>query len=161
MDNTNTVQDYCKPSVSKTMKHELVHFAASVLLAGLIFFVFDNVLLSFFTFAVCMFLDGDHLFDYFLYLFIFKKTFNFTEFLSGSYFAEWKTFIVPLHSWEMFALLAFLYFTTGAPVFIAVSLALAVHYMVDYFTNDVNKKAYFIFFRAQHGFKKSAIKPDF
>ena len=153
--------DNCKPSVAKTMRHELVHLIASIVLAGVLGSYFRNYLVGLWTFALCMFLDGDHLFDYFSYLLKFKKEFSLKEFLSGSYFAEWKKFVVPLHSWEMVLGFALLFLVFKNPFLIATSLALGVHYFVDYFTNDVNKKAYFMLYRAKHNFKKAAIRTDF
>lgn len=158
--NTETV---CKPSVAKTMRHEMVHFGAALILSFIIHFYFQNLLLTFWTFALCMLLDGDHLFDYGLYTLKYKKRFSLKEFLSGSYFAEWKKFIMPLHSWE----LAFVFFILSfvinfqIPFFLASSLAFTVHYTVDYFTNDVNKKAYFILYRAKYKFVKRVIAKDF
>lgn len=157
----NLQSSNCKPSVAKTMRHELVHFVAAIVLAYLFYFYFENLYLGLWTFAVCMFLDADHLFDYSLYLLKHRQSFNLKEFLSGSYFAKSKKFIVPLHSWELALILAVLYFIFNYPIFISSSVALVVHYFVDYFTNDVNKKAYFIFYRFKYGFYKPAIAKNF
>jgi hypothetical protein len=151
----------CNPSVAKTMRHELVHLVASVVLAFVLGIYFGNYLVGLWAFSLCMFLDGDHLFDYGLYILKTNKNFDLKEFLSGSYFADWKKFITPLHSWEMVIVFAVIYFFSAEPFFIATSLALAIHYFVDYFTNDVNKKAYFLFYRARHKFAKASIRKDF
>lgn len=151
----------CNPSISKTLQHELIHLIAAVVLAFGIYIYFSQAFLALWTFAVCMFLDGDHLLDYGLYILKAKKNFSFKEFLSGTYFADWKKFITPLHSWEMVIIFAIIYIFSNMPVFIATSLALAIHYLVDYFTNDVNKKAYFLFYRASHKFAKASIRKDF
>ena len=150
----------CKPSVSKTIRHEIIHLIAALVLTIFITAYYQNGLLGFWTFGLSMFLDGDHLFDYLLYLVKYNKDFSFKEFLSGAYFKEWKKFITPLHSWELVAILAVLYFIFGNPFFIASSLALGIHYFVDYFTNNVNKKAYFILYRASRWFQKTAIRKN-
>ncbi|OGH42981.1 MAG: hypothetical protein A3B53_02990 [Candidatus Levybacteria bacterium RIFCSPLOWO2_01_FULL_42_15] len=112
-----------------------------------------------------MFLDADHLFDYFLYLYKHQGgisgllKFSTKEFLSGAYFQKWQKFITPLHAWEI-VIISFLLFAVSLPFanyFIATSLALTSHYIVDYFTNNVNKKAYFITYRAKNKFVKKAI----
>jgi len=104
-----------------------------------------------------MFLDADHLFDYFLYLIKYKQKFSLKEFISGSYLLKWQKFITPLHSWEIAIISGLVFTIVSNPIFISIFLALSSHYLVDYFTNDVNKKAYFIIFRAKNKFIKSAI----
>lgn len=154
----------CTPSVSKTLKHELVHFAVSIGVAIFVEATYSNMTLSLFTFALAMFLDADHLFDYMLYLFKnyagisgFSK-FSIKEFLSGAYFQKWQKFITPLHAWEVVIISLILYFLwLPYPIFMSIALALTSHYLVDYFTNDVNKKAYFIIYRAKNRFVKKAI----
>jgi hypothetical protein len=151
----------CKPSVAKTIRHEVVHLVIAVSLSLLFYLYSSDIWLVLWVFGVCMFLDADHLFDYGLYILKTKKKFSLREFLSGEYFAEWKNFITPLHSWEMVILFALLYLFIPNNFLIGTSFALAAHYFVDYFTNSVNKMAYFILYRASYDFKKIAIRKDF
>ncbi len=154
----------CIPSVSKTLKHELVHLIVSIGVAIFIHVTYGDILVSIFTFALAMFLDADHLFDYCLHLYkneggisgLFK--FSAKEFLSGAYFQKWQKFITPLHAWEIaIGSLLLYFFWLPYPIFMSIALALSSHYLVDYATNDVNKKAYFIMYRAKNGFVKKAI----
>jgi len=149
----------CAPSVSKTLFHEGIHFIVTVILSIVIYFISKNILFVLVTFCLGMFLDSDHLVDYFMYLIKFKRKFSTKEFISGSYFSEWKKFITPLHSWEIVLLNVLLYQITNNVIFVAITLALTEHYLIDYLTNDVNKKAYFFLFRLNNKFVKSAIKP--
>lgn len=152
------------PSVSKTLKHEIIHFVVSIGVALFVQIAYSEIFISVFSFALAMFLDADHLFDYMLHLFKshggflgFRK-FSANEFLSGSYFQKWQKFITPLHAWEIAITSILLYFFwLPYPIFMSIALALSSHYLVDYFTNDVNKKAYFITYRAKNKFVKKAI----
>lgn len=146
------------PSVTKTMKHELYHLAVSLILGFMLARVFDDIWLGLFTLLAGMLLDADHMLDYLLYLLKYRKPFSLKEFLAGSYFPIWKKFITPLHSWEL-AVAAFIgYFIFAQPYLLGLSLALIGHYIIDYITNDVNKKAYFLLFRLSNSFNKAAIK---
>ena len=150
--------EICNPSVSKTLKHETIHFVASLTIAFLIQFLYSNILLSLFTFSLAMFLDADHLFDYFLYLRKYNQKFSLKEFISGSYFLKWQKFITPLHAWEIVIIVLLVHFLwIPYPIFISIALALTSHYFVDYFTNSVNKMAYFLTFRYKNKFEKKAI----
>ena len=140
------------------MLHEVFHFMTSLLIALAISLIFTDLLLGLFTFLAGMLLDGDHMLDYMLYLATHKQPFSLKEFLSGTYFPIWKKFITPLHSWELVILCTLLYVITLNPYLLGFAAALAAHYIVDYVTNDVNKKAYFFLFRLAHGFLKAAIK---
>lgn len=78
--------------------HEFTHLFLS-LVAGVIFAThFKNNRLIVYSILVGVFVDIDHLFDYFLY----KKAlvFNFHEFLSGAYFDAVDKVILPLHGFE-------------------------------------------------------------
>lgn len=154
----------CSPSVEKTLKHEMVHLAVSIGVALFVQVTYFDTMLSVFTLALAMLLDADHLFDYALYLYkseggIFGLSkFSIKEFLSGAYFQKWQKFITPLHAWEIaIASLLLYFFWLPYPIFMSIALALSSHYLVDYFTNNVNKKAYFITYRAKNGFVKKAI----
>src|SRR3989344_7186875 len=140
----------CKPSVSKTLGDEVIHLVASIGVALIVQMTYADILVSVFTFVLAMFLDADHLFDYFLYLFKTENSisgfskFSIKEFLSGAYFQKWQKFITPLHAWEIAIVSLLLYFFWFPyPIFMSIALAFSSHYLVDYATNTVNKKAYF------------------
>jgi hypothetical protein len=145
-------------SVSKTLQHELIHFIVALLVAIVLYILSRNTIISVFCFSLGMFLDADHLLDYFLYLIQNKSSFSLREFLSGAYFPIWKHFVTPLHAWELVAASLIIFFYTYQYLFLGIAAALASHYVVDYFTNDVNKKAYFFLFRLKNGFAKAAIR---
>jgi len=147
-------------SVNKTLRHELIHLVVAGFSGLVIYFYSKNLVLGASTFTLSMFLDGDHLVDYSLYLKKFKKSFSFSEFLSGSYFKEWGKFITPFHSWEVAIFGLILFLTSNSHIGFAIFLALTGHYLTDFITNDVNKKAYFLLYRAKNGFKKIAIKRE-
>lgn len=155
MDTTRKIKP---PSVSKTMKHETFHLGISLILATILSLTFQDIPLGIFTFLAGMLLDGDHMLDYLLYLLTYKKPFSLKEFLSGSYFPIWQKFITPLHAWELVAASVVGYMLTHNPYLLGFGATLTGHYVVDYLTNDVNKKAYFILFRLSNGFNKAAIK---
>lgn len=152
-------EDNCNPSVSKTLKHEAIHLSFSIALGLLLWILYSDLLVSLYVFGLSFFLDADHLLDYILYLLRDKKDFSLKEFLSGTYFKEWKKFITPLHSWEVVIISLLFFYIFQNQYLLATGLGLGVHYVLDYFMNDVNKKAYFLLFRAKHLFLKEAIKP--
>lgn len=146
-----------RASVANTARHELIHIGVNLALAFFLFAKYGSVPASALAFAVGMFVDGDHMFDYILYLWTHKKKFSITEFLDGSYFGRWQRFIGLLHSWEMVAVIFYYFLQTQNYYLLAISSAAAAHYLVDNLTNGVNAKAYFLLYRLLYGFKKNAI----
>lgn len=146
------------PSVSKTAHNKLVTLIAAAIMATLITIQLQSVQMGVIAFIVCFLLDLDHLVDYLLYIKKFNKRFDFKEFLSGTYFIEWKKFITPGHSWELVLIFMLMYAQYGYKIAIVLAVSLTTHYVVDYITNDVNRVAYFFLYRMQYGFAKTSIK---
>lgn len=146
------------PSVSKTAHNKLITFIAALVMATLVTIQLQSVQMGIIALFVCVLLDLDHLVDYFLYLKRDRKRFNLNEFLSGTYFIEWKKFITPGHSWELVLIFMLMYAQYGYKLAIVLAVSLTTHYVIDYITNDVNRVAYFFLYRMQYGFAKTSIK---
>lgn len=149
------------PSVGKTLRHEAWHLLAAVALGVVVWWVSQNTVSGLIAAAVCFFLDADHGVDYLGYLIKFRRRFVLAEFLSGSYFAEWQKFITPLHSWELVIGLVAAGMIGHWTWPVGAAVGLAVHYLIDYLTNPVNGWAYWLSYRAKHGWYKPAIARGF
>jgi len=153
--------ELCVSSVGKTLRHELLHLIAAGLLGVVVWSISKNTAVILITFAVCFFLDLDHLVDYLSYLIKFRRQVVIAEFFSGSYFEQWRKFITPLHSWELVIAAIVAGAVTQSTWPLCVALALAVHYLMDYITNPVNVWAYWFIYRARHRWHKPAIARGF
>jgi len=147
-------------SVGKTLRNELKHLVANILASVLFYKSSHHVIGALVVFVVAMFMDVDHLVDYGLYCIRDKQWPRLSEFLSGQYFKKWQKFVCPLHAWEIaiVALIAWSFFP-ACLYYPAVVLGIVTHLVVDYYTNTVNRVAYFFCFRAYHSFHKPAIAP--
>lgn len=151
-----------KPAtVETTLHNEIYHLAASFIAAFFIYLVSFNELLAIFTFLLGFFMDADHLVDYLSYLIKFKKPFVLKEFMSGTYFAEWKKFITPMHSYEIVIISFLLFLITANFLFLSITLAVLQHVVVDYYSNYVNMYAYSFIYRLKNKFVKASIRKDY
>lgn len=129
-----------------TLLTEVYHVIAGFFASLLTYVITQNIYLSLTTLAFSFIVDTDHLFEYFL-----SEGFNFTNFkqkvLSGHTFEKIEKIYVLLHAWEYALILLALYFYFSSPIFLAISLGLFAHYIVDTLTNEVVPYAYFIFYR--------------
>jgi len=84
--------------LKKMLLHEFIHILISSLVAVLIFLKFKDIRLVVAVFVVGLFIDVDHLFDYFYWA---RWHFSPSEFFNPSLYvnASGKVF-VPLHGWE-------------------------------------------------------------
>lgn len=146
-------------SVGKTLRNEALHLLASIVVCAGFYWHSGDVFATLALFLVAMLLDVDHLVDYGLYLLQSRETPRIGEFISGVYFKKWQRFVCPLHAWELVVILLILWTTQSHIIFLGLAIGLVVHLVLDYWTNTVNRVAYFFSFRLYHGFLKPAIAP--
>ena len=152
--------DVCVPSVTKTLRNELVHLVFTGMVCALFYWSFRQVMGTLLVFASAMFLDADHLVDYFLYAIRFSANVNIKEFISGAYFKRWQKFVCPLHAWELVIIALIIWQIYSNIIALALAIGITTHLVIDYCTNTVNRVAYFFSFRAYHYFHKPAIAPQ-
>ncbi len=136
--------------------HELGHiiaysFFALLILAGAKnYCTYKNFLIGL---VVTILIDLDHFVDYFLYTGI---GFNISDFLAGAYFDSSQRVIVPLHSWEIVALLliAFMILKDNQKYsfILFIALGLGVHMFFDVIYYGFNWDVYFLSVRALNNF---------
>ena len=148
--------------------HELAHIILS-LLVGFIVWKKLHKRSSVIIVALLggVFVDLDHLFDYF---FAFGTKFNLTYFVKGYSFLKSDKIYIPLHSWEIviFCLLLFFILTyfknfmnftnfinliTLKTILLVFSLSLFSHLAFDVISNELPISSYFFIKRANSNFK--------
>ena len=135
---------------------EFIHFFTALVL----FLLFSSLFgfsIGLLAFLGAFLIDGDHMFDYFVYILKTKKSFSLKRFFQANYFDETGKIFVLLHSWELAMALAASYFISFSTVFLVLGVSILVHLIVDQFTNHVNLLAYFLTWRAINKFDVRAV----
>ena len=143
--------------MSTLLRNELIHLVATLLVAGLFFFLSHNVIYTLLLIVCAIGVDVDHLFDYVRYIRVSKSKASVYDFLSGEYFHSSNRLFVLLHSWELSLVCLLLYIAGIGTVYLPIALGLATHYLVDSITNDIGFLSYFFSFRMVHQFKLNEI----
>jgi len=133
--------------------HEMTHLLLASFIAGIFYWRFKKIRLVAVILAVSMFVDLDHLFDYWHFV----GSLDIRPFFQGVdyFFGSQKVFVLA-HSWELVIFLLFWSWWKKIPLVLAVSLALAGHFLIDQFTYHPSIWGYFLIFRLKHGFSLSA-----
>ena len=145
-----------KTKISYLGVTERIHFFTALVL----FLLFSSLFgfsIGLLAFLGAFLIDGDHMFDYFVYILKTKKSFSLKGFFQANYFDETGKIFVPLHSWELAMALAASYFISFSTVFLVLGISILVHLIVDQFTNHVNPLAYFLVWRAVNKFNVKAV----
>lgn len=143
--------------------HEIVHILLS-LAVGLIFaYIYRNWRFIILSFLPGLFLDVDHLIDYFLCRH--GLTMNIKEFLSGTYFDTSNKVYLFLHGYE-YALLAFFVAiiilinknrinnaSAKAAILLVMAISLFLHLVYDEIYYQPKLLTYSIIYRASHNFE--------
>jgi len=119
-----------------------LHFIVTVILCGLVYWKFGDIFYAGLCLAGGIFIDLDHLFDYFKH---YKLHISFKKFIRTEFLQSGKVYL-PFHSWEIIFILFLLslYFKSdGLGVF---SLAMGVHLLIDHFQSP-NRLFYFLTYR--------------
>lgn len=101
-------------------------------------------------------MDGDHLFDYLIFVSRSSSRFSIKTFLQGRYFKESGRLILPLHSFEICVSLAVLGVAIDSQnhhwLFTA-ALAMAAHLVHDHLSHRPNPLGYFLLARYRNQFR--------
>jgi len=96
--------------------------------------------------------DIDHLIDYGVFLYRFKKKISINYFFSGKYFKKNKKIYLLLHSYEITFFLLLIGIILDKEGMFFVTFAHLLHLAQDQFKNDVNKYSYFFIYRINKDF---------
>jgi hypothetical protein len=140
--------------------HEIGHILVYFAVVGVVFLKTKKLRISHvaFGFLVTLFMDVDHLFDYFMYK---GLTVNFTDFFQADYFSLSGKVFVLLHAWEYVLALSIMYlFLKGkrfAPFLIFAALGIGVHLTYDTLFYGFNPLGYSIIYRILSGFSLTVL----
>lgn len=134
------------------VQHELIHLAVAIFLTYLTFTWFHSKRAAITCLIYSIFIDLDHLFDFFLY----NKgiSFNIVSFFTGNYFLENGKAYVPLHGWEyaIILLMLSLFLKKYRDIYVALSFAIIGHLLIDQFCYGMTPFKYFLVYRWIYGF---------
>lgn len=116
----------------------------------------------FFTFLGGVLIDVDHFVDHFL---SFGLNFNYDFFIRGEYFLKSNKAYIVFHGFEYVILFGILAFFAKAriikTIFIAITLGMFFHLLIDIFLFPNPIKGYFVLYRLFHGFNVDMSKGIF
>lgn len=131
------------------LKHELTHLLVGAFLSFFFYRRCHSKKLILVILIATFLIDIDHLFDYLH----FNGKLNFLEFFSGvDFFAGSNKVFVFMHSWELVGILWFLGWRQNSSLFLAMSLVISGHLLVDQFSYTSNPLAYFLIARIINNF---------
>jgi hypothetical protein len=126
--------------------HELIHVAVSSLLAYIVFLWFHSKRAGIICFTYGIFMDLDHLFDFFLATN--GISFNIVSFFTMDYFTVNGKVFVPLHGWEYVILyLGIGFIKKYRDISISLSFAIIGHLLIDHISYGIKFSEYFILYR--------------
>jgi hypothetical protein len=137
--------------------HEMVHVFLTLIVAGFIYYRYRNWRLVPVVILFGIFIDIDHLYDYFRY---FGFQFNTRNFFNvNTYFKPGKTIFVLLHGWEYLLILPFFAKLLEKPLkmpglALSVFLSYGAHLIFDHFSFPHNLLAYSLIYRYLHQFSQ-------
>lgn len=131
------------------------HIISSTLLALVFYYFTKSIIGSIAAFASGVFIDLDHLVDF--WLSHPQKPFSLKEFFfPNNYMKRNQKAYVPLHSYELAILLWVVVISRGAlsaPWLLGVSLGITLHLILDDIGNNMKTFSYFLIFRIYKKFR--------
>jgi len=131
-----------------------LHLSSTIILAVIIVRISGNLLYGFVCILGGIFLDLDHLVDYFLSG---RKRFILKDFMQHKYLASGKIYLL-LHSWEINLIILALALFSGSGLLSALFLAMTMHLLIDNLQRE-NSLFYFLIYRIHKGFDYGVMLP--
>lgn len=132
------------------LAHELVHVLLAIFAILFFSIKYKNFWSVFLGILGSVFVDADHLFDYFKF---YGLKFNLQQMISSSYFTDSGKVFVFFHGWEYVVIFLFLgKISRKTFVFYPLAITLFFHLAWDQISYTSNPLAYSILFRFLHGF---------
>ncbi|MDP3974282.1 MAG: hypothetical protein Q8P92_05625 [Candidatus Daviesbacteria bacterium] len=133
--------------------HELIHILLGLILFLSLSRIIKKYRLLFWAFLVSIFLDIDHLFDYFIAL---GAKLDINAMVTGSYFDTNTHTYIPLHSWELAVIMIILGWIKRrknvGKFLIATGVGIFTHLLVDQTWYQPIWNVYFLISRFAHNF---------
>ncbi len=130
------------------------HLIFTSLLSLFVYLSFGNVYYVYLCFLGGIFIDLDHLIDYFL---VYRFKFSFRNFMRRDFLKSRKVFLF-LHSWELLVLIAAAGWYVNSVSLSILSLAMGAHLLIDY-VQKRNHLFYFLLYRFTKGFDLNKLNP--
>ena len=132
------------------------HLIASTVFSSGIYFITKSPVITASSFFVGIFLDLDHLIDYWRQH---PGSIDVKHFMETCEKYRLKIITLIFHSYELLLIIAVLVFLTKSKFLFGISLGFAQHILLDTIGNDVNPNysSYFFIHRWRSGFKHSEI----
>lgn len=141
--------------LKKQLQDISLHVLVSLLCMVIVYLIFHSTKLALICLLVGIFIDLDHLIDYFLY---FGLKFSWIDFFKGSFLKSGKIYLF-LHSWELIVPLWIwgIYFKQEILASV-IMIGFIAHLLIDQF-REKKTFMYFLTFRVLNGFKVEKIMP--
>lgn len=135
------------------------HLMSSIPLAAVVYFYFKSKIITLAFLIGYIFIDLDHLPDYFI---TYGINLNIVQFFEATYNFKYKTLILFLHSYELLALIWFSLwiFKLDNLFLVGMGLGFTIHIILDHLTNPIHPMGYFFIFRSLKGFKANRLRKD-
>jgi hypothetical protein len=126
------------------------HIAVSVVVSTLVWVILRSSTAALACFLTGVFIDIDHLIDYFWnYGWKLKPR----QFFKSFDYEVFENIVVFLHSWEFIAVyLAIVWLIDWQPVATGALIGIFIHLLLDHFFNGHSRFGYFFSYRLWHGF---------
>jgi hypothetical protein len=138
------------------------HTIASVTLASGIYAGTSSVEMASSALFVGIFLDLDHIIDFFIFS---GERFSIKGFTSWCYEGRWNKLILMFHSYELFTIYSFLVYKYPNPILLGILCGMGLHLTLDQLGNrhlikafTISKWFYFFTFRAWGKFHKDWLR---
>ena len=132
------------------------HVVVSLAISSGVFYVFNSWAAAVASFIAGVFVDLDHVLDYFLSHGI---NLNVKKFFAACEENDFKKLFLFLHSFELLAVLWVLIYVMKLDiVWIAIAVGFTHHLLLDQFFNSKNNRLrYFFLYRTKYGFDRKAV----
>lgn len=126
------------------------HIAASLLVSGLLFWIFKSIPMTLISFISGIFIDIDHLLEYLISRNVKLDINHFFKFFEEQLLK--KSFVF-LHSWELLIILFFVCWASGWNLWMAgLLIGMAQHMLLDQIFNPTAAYSYFFVWRIKNNF---------
>jgi len=142
--------------LKKTVGDLTLHFFVTIIVALVVYVDSPNLRNIFFLALGGIFVDLDHLIDYFLF---YKHRFELKKFLNCSYLDSGKVYVF-LHSWEIILFIGILGFLLRSIELTMLSLGFALHLSIDNLQRK-NRFCYILSYRMIKEFDMETLLPEY
>ncbi|MBU0951293.1 MAG: hypothetical protein KKH91_00485 [Elusimicrobia bacterium] len=132
-----------------------VHIIISIAVSSVAYLVFKSYEVAISVLLAGIFIDLDHLFDYFMD--VKKITFGFSDFFYRLNEARLKKVYVLLHSYEVLAVFTFIVIKLKTPILLGAYIGVLTHFMADIMCWRAYFYSYSLIYRASVRFDTKKI----